>query len=76
VAAISVQGLVKRFEDVVAVNGVSFEIAEGSCVGLLGPNGAGKTTTVEILEGIQAPTSGNVRVLDRSWETDATAIRQ
>jgi ABC-2 type transport system ATP-binding protein len=76
VAAISVQNLVKRFEDVVAVNGITFDIAEGSCVGLLGPNGAGKTTTVEILEGIQAPTSGEVRVLGRRWETDATAIRE
>src|SRR6185295_16174470 len=76
VAAISVQGLVKRFEDVVAVNGISFDIADGTCVGLLGPNGAGKTTTVEILEGIQSPTSGEVRVLGRRWETDATAIRE
>jgi len=76
VAAISVQGLVKRFEDVVAVNGISFDIADGACVGLLGPNGAGKTTTVEILEGIQSPTSGEVRVLGRRWETDATAIRE
>jgi ABC-2 type transport system ATP-binding protein len=76
VTAISVHGLVKRFEDVVAVNGISFDIAAGSCVGLLGPNGAGKTTTVEILEGIQAPTSGEVRVLGRRWETDAVQIRQ
>ena len=74
--AISVHNLVKRFEDVVAVNGISLDIAAGSCVGLLGPNGAGKTTTVEILEGIQAPTSGEVRVLGRRWETDAAAIRE
>jgi ABC-2 type transport system ATP-binding protein len=76
VTAISVQNLVKRFEDVVAVNGITFDIASGSCVGLLGPNGAGKTTTVEILEGIQAPTSGEVRVLGRSWSSDASAIRE
>src|SRR6185436_16785726 len=57
-------------------NGITFDIASGSCVGLLGPNGAGKTTTVEILEGIQAPTSGEVRVLGRDWTTDAGAIRE
>jgi ABC-2 type transport system ATP-binding protein len=73
--AIEVSGLVKRFDDVIAVNGIDFTVEEGQCVGLLGPNGAGKTTTVEILEGLQTPTSGNVRVLGRSWENDATAIR-
>jgi ABC-2 type transport system ATP-binding protein len=73
--AIEVEGLVKRFEDVVAVNGVSFSVPEGSCLGLLGPNGAGKTTTVEILEGLQKATAGTIRVLGQSWETDADALR-
>ena len=58
--AISVDGLVKRFEDVTAVDGVSFSVRAGTCLGLLGPNGAGKTTTVEILEGLQEATSGTV----------------
>lgn len=44
-----------------AVDGVSFAVPEGICFGLLGPNGAGKTTTIEIMEGILAPTSGEVR---------------
>jgi ABC-2 type transport system ATP-binding protein len=74
--AIAVRDLVKRFDDVVAVNGISFDIAAGSCVGLLGPNGAGKTTTVEILEGVQSPTSGEVTVLGRSWRSDPEGIRQ
>lgn len=74
--AIAIRDLVKRFDDVVAVNGISFDIAAGSCVGLLGPNGAGKTTTVEILEGVQAPTSGEVTVLGRTWATDPDGIRQ
>ena len=48
-----------------AVDGISFGIRRGTCVGLLGPNGAGKTTTVEILEGIKKPTSGGVLYKDR-----------
>jgi ABC-2 type transport system ATP-binding protein len=73
--AISVDGLVKRFEDVTAVDGVSFSVAAGTCLGLLGPNGAGKTTTVEILEGLQEATSGTVRVLGHSWAKDGAHLR-
>jgi ABC-2 type transport system ATP-binding protein len=73
--AIEVRQLVKRFDDVVAVNGVDLDVPAGACVGLLGPNGAGKTTTVEILEGLQEPTSGSVRVLGRSWADGAREIR-
>ena len=53
--------LVKHFRGVNAVNGVSLSLVTGRCFGLLGPNGAGKTTTVEMLEGIQQPTRGQVR---------------
>jgi ABC-2 type transport system ATP-binding protein len=74
--AIEVKGLVKRFGDVVAVNGIDLDIRRGECLGLLGPNGAGKTTTVEILEGLQQATSGEVRLLGLRWETDARALRQ
>src|SRR6476620_8252311 len=73
--AIEVKGLVKRFEDVVAVNGLDLAVPRGECVGLLGPNGAGKTTTVEILEGLQQRTSGEVGLLGQRWETDAQALR-
>jgi ABC-2 type transport system ATP-binding protein len=59
-----------------AVDGIDLEIAVGECFGLLGPNGAGKTTTVEILEGLNRPTSGEVEVLGRKWATDAAAIRE
>jgi ABC-2 type transport system ATP-binding protein len=53
--------LVKHYRGVKAVEGVSFAIEQGVCFGLLGPNGAGKTTTVEMLEGINEPTSGGIR---------------
>jgi ABC-2 type transport system ATP-binding protein len=53
--------LVKQFRGVRAVDGISFEVAEGHCFGLLGPNGAGKSTTIEMLEGLLPPTSGAVR---------------
>ena len=50
--------------------------SQGECFGLLGPNGAGKTTTVEILEGLNPPTSGEVEVLGLRWGTEAAAIRE
>jgi ABC-2 type transport system ATP-binding protein len=59
-----------------AVSGIDLEIRVGECFGLLGPNGAGKTTTVEILEGLNQPTSGEVEVLGLRWATDAAAIRE
>ena len=52
------RNLVKKFREVVAVDGISFAVPAGICFGLLGPNGAGKTTTVEVMEGIAPPTSG------------------
>jgi len=58
---LQVSELVKRFGSLTAVDGVNFEIREGSCFGLLGPNGAGKTTTIEIMEGIMQPDGGLVR---------------
>jgi ABC-2 type transport system ATP-binding protein len=73
--AIAVDGLVKHFEDVVAVDGVSFSVPTGTCLGLLGPNGAGKTTTVEILEGLQDATSGTVRVLGQLWSEHGARLR-
>jgi ABC-2 type transport system ATP-binding protein len=59
-----------------AVNGIDLDIKRGECFGLLGPNGAGKTTTVEIVEGLNQPTSGQVEVLGMRWATDAVGIRE
>ena len=63
---VSVQGLVKRYGEVTAVDGVSFEVRSGEIFALLGPNGAGKTTTVEIMECIRQQTAGSVKVLGHS----------
>jgi ABC-2 type transport system ATP-binding protein len=75
-AVVAVRDLVKSYGRVEAVRGISFGIPAGECFGLLGPNGAGKTTTVEILEGLLAPTSGDVEVLGRRWGRDDPEIRQ
>ena len=78
--AIRVKDLRKQYPGrngpVDAVNGIDLEIKQGECFGLLGPNGAGKTTTVEIVEGLNQPTSGEVEVLGMSWATDAVGIRE
>lgn len=58
--ALEARHLVKQYPGVLAVDDVSFAVAEGVCFGLLGPNGAGKTTTVEIMEGVTPATSGEV----------------
>ena len=60
---IRVENLVKRYGDVLAVDGISFSVPRGQTVGLLGGNGAGKTTTIAILLGLLIPTSGHVEML-------------
>jgi ABC-2 type transport system ATP-binding protein len=70
------RGLVKRYGDVVAVDGLDLEVRRGECFGLLGPNGAGKTTTLEILEGLTLPDAGEVEVLGSSWGRANHALRQ
>ena len=78
--AIRCSGLHKRFvsrsSTVDAVNGLDLEVRSGECFGLLGPNGAGKTTMIEILEGLLAPTSGEVEVLGSRWESHPDELRQ
>jgi ABC-2 type transport system ATP-binding protein len=58
--AISVKSLCKQYDDIWAINNISFEVQQGHCFGLLGPNGAGKTTTIEIMEGIISASSGKI----------------
>jgi ABC-2 type transport system ATP-binding protein len=82
-AAISVRGLVKRYGDRNAVDGLDLDIRRGEIFALLGPNGAGKTTIVEILEGYRQRDGGDVRVLGvdpadggRRWKADLGIVLQ
>ncbi len=59
-ALLEVKNLFKKYQDIPAVDGVSFTVAQGVCFGLLGPNGAGKTTTIEVIEDVIAPTAGEI----------------
>lgn len=67
---LSVRELRKHYPKVQAVNGVSFDVEEGTCLGLLGPNGAGKSTTVEMLEGLVKPTSGEILYRGKPLDAD------
>ena len=66
---IQAENLVKTFGSLRAVDGVSFSIPAGKCVGLLGPNGAGKTTTMRMIIGLATPTSGHMRLFGQSAGT-------
>jgi ABC-2 type transport system ATP-binding protein len=74
--AILVEGLAKRFGDVVALDGISFEVPAGTVFGLLGPNGAGKTTAIRILTTILAPDGGRAEVLGLDVVRRADQVRQ
>jgi ABC-2 type transport system ATP-binding protein len=73
--AVQCRGVIKKYGELVAVDGLDLDVARGECFGLLGPNGAGKTTSIEMLEGLLAPDGGDVRVLGKKWETDAAWMR-
>jgi ABC-2 type transport system ATP-binding protein len=76
-AAIQCRDLRKTYDGKVeAVRGLNLEIQGGECFGLLGPNGAGKTTTIEILEGLLAPTSGEVTILGHKWSENEREMRE
>ena len=73
---IVIQNLVKRFEDITAVDGISFEVKPGELFGLLGPNGAGKTTIINILTGQLKPTSGTAVVSGYDVKKQANKVRE
>src|SRR3954469_17289897 len=82
-AAISIRGLVKRYGEFPAVDGLDLDIRRGEIFALLGPNGAGKTTTVEICEGYRGRDGGEVLVLgadpargDRAWKAQLGIVLQ
>ncbi len=74
-AAITVDGLRKAYGQRTAVDGVSFEVAQGEVFGLIGPNGAGKTTTVECLQGMRRADDGAIRVLGLDPWRQGRALR-
>ncbi|HEX8133393.1 MAG TPA: ATP-binding cassette domain-containing protein [Actinomycetes bacterium] len=73
--AILVEGLAKRFGDVVALDGIDFQVPAGTVFGLLGPNGAGKTTAIRILTTILAPDGGRAEVLGLDVVRQADEVR-
>src|SRR6058998_1062499 len=73
---IEVQGLHKKYGDLVAVNDVSFMAGPGQIFGLLGPNGAGKSTTIGCISGLMEPTAGRIRVLGHDVVRDRRRARE
>ncbi len=73
---VTVDGLAKRFGDLVAVDHVSFSIAEGEIFGLLGPNGAGKTTTISMISCLIDPTEGDASVAGSSIRSEPLAVKR
>src|SRR2546425_5655621 len=59
---LAVENLSKKYGEMIAVDGISFEVVRGEIVGLLGPNGAGKTTTINMILGVLEPTSGTILI--------------
>lgn len=74
-SALIVDGLRKRYGDMMAVDGVSFKVATNEIFGIIGANGAGKTTTVECVQGLRQADSGSVRVLGLDPQTDRAQLR-
>jgi ABC-2 type transport system ATP-binding protein len=73
---IEAQGLTKRFDDLVAVDGLSLTVAAGEVLALLGPNGAGKTTTVRMLAAILRPSEGRAVVAGHDVSAEPAAVRR
>ena len=76
VKAVETRDLVKRYEDVEAIKGISLDIEEGEIFGFLGPNGAGKSTTIKVLTTLLRKTSGSVTIEGYDIDKDAREIRK
>jgi ABC-2 type transport system ATP-binding protein len=73
---LEVNTLVKRYAELTAVNGISFDIQQGEIFSLLGPNGAGKTTTISVLSTLYLPTSGDARIGGFSVTKEPMKVRE
>jgi ABC-2 type transport system ATP-binding protein len=74
--ALHIQNLTRRFNDLIAVDDISFDIDQGEIFGLLGPNGAGKTTTLSMLSTMLTPTSGSATINGIDIEKDPDGVRR
>jgi ABC-2 type transport system ATP-binding protein len=74
--AIVTENLVKKFEDVTAVDGINLQVSKGELFGLLGPNGAGKTTTINILCGLIKPTNGSAKVGGYNVQKEPAKVKE
>ncbi|OGF57029.1 MAG: hypothetical protein A2Z21_09795 [Candidatus Fraserbacteria bacterium RBG_16_55_9] len=74
--AISVEGLIKNYSSVRAVDRIDFDVGAGEIFGMLGPNGAGKTTTIECIEGLRNPDGGTIRVLGLDPQREGYELRE
>ncbi|KKK44586.1 MAG: Doxorubicin resistance ATP-binding protein DrrA [Candidatus Lokiarchaeum sp. GC14_75] len=74
--AIVIEGLVKRFDDILAVDDLNLEIKRGELFGLLGPNGAGKSTTINILSGLIKPTEGTAYIEGYNVMKDLKKVKE
>ncbi|MFO7769296.1 MAG: ATP-binding cassette domain-containing protein [bacterium] len=74
--AIEVEGLVRRFGEKTAVDGIDFQVGAGEVFGFLGPNGAGKSTTQRILSTLLFPSGGKARIFGRDVVREAGAVRR
>ncbi|MDV6011600.1 ABC transporter ATP-binding protein [Haloechinothrix sp. LS1_15] len=75
-AAISCRNLTKRYGELRAVDGVTFEVRQGEIFGIIGPNGAGKTTMMECIEGLRARDEGTVEIFGADPERDPRTVRE
>jgi ABC-type oligopeptide transport system ATPase subunit len=74
--AVEIEHLRKTYGTLVAVDDVSFSVAEGEILGILGPNGAGKTTTVECAIGLRTPDSGTIRLMGLDPQADRDKVHE
>src|SRR3954468_13199790 len=74
-SAISLRGVVKRYGEITAVDGLDLEVPEGTCVGLLGPNGAGKSTTMRLLTAQSIADEGELELLGYSLPHESKQAR-
>lgn len=74
--AIEITDLTKRYDSILAVNNITFEVKKGEIFGFRGPNGAGKTTTLRLLNGLTKPTSGSAKVTGHGILAESVKVRE